>query len=83
MITADELSTRIRAAFPDAIIELTDLTGGLDHWQALIVSPLFEGLSPIARHRKVYAALAEEMKGPIHALSLTTLTPSDPRPNKG
>jgi stress-induced morphogen len=80
MITAAELTTRITAAFPDAVIELNDLTGGLDHWQALIVSSAFEGLSPIARHRKVYAALAEEMKGPIHALTLTTLTPNEPRP---
>jgi stress-induced morphogen len=80
VITAEDLTTRIRAAFPDAIVELHDMTGGLDHWQALIVSEVFAGLSPIARHRRVYAALAEEMKGPIHALTLTTLAPDEPRP---
>jgi len=81
MISAADLESRIRVAFPDAIIELNDLTGGQDHWKALIVSGSFGGLSPIARHRKVYAALVEEMKGPVHALTLTTLTPDEPRPH--
>ena len=80
MITAEDLSARIKAAFPDAEVTLTDLTGGLDHWQAVIVSTAFEGLNPVARHRRVYAALAEEMKGPIHALTMTALTPGEPRP---
>jgi stress-induced morphogen len=80
MITAEDLTARLKAAFPDARVTLTDLTGGLDHWQAVIVSAAFEGLNPVARHRRVYAALAEEMKGPIHALTLTALTPSEPAP---
>jgi stress-induced morphogen len=80
MITAEDLSARIKASFPDAEVTLTDLTGGLDHWQAVIVSTAFEGLNPVARHRRVYAALAEEMKGPIHALTMTALTPGEPRP---
>lgn len=77
MITADALSTLIKAAFPDAEVKLTDLTGGQDHWQAEIRSGAFTGLSAVARHRRVYAALAEEMKGPIHALSLKTLAPGE------
>ncbi len=83
MISADELSTRLKAAFPDAEVALEDLTGGQDHWKAVIVTRAFEGLNPIARHRRVYAALAEEMKGPIHALTLTALTPDEPRPGRG
>jgi stress-induced morphogen len=82
MITAEELTARLKASFPDAEVALTDLTGGQDHWQAVIVSSAFEGLSPVARHRRVYAALAEEMKGPIHALTMTALTPSEPRPQR-
>lgn len=80
MISAADITTKLMAAFPDAEVKLNDLTGGQDHWQATIVTSAFEGLSPIARHRKVYAALAEEMKGPIHALTLTTVTPSEPLP---
>lgn len=77
MISAQELETLLKGAFPDAQIALKDLTGGQDHWQAEIKSSAFSGLSQIARHRKVYAALAEEMKGPIHALSLKTLAPGE------
>jgi stress-induced morphogen len=77
MISADQLTTLLKTAFPDAEVNLKDLTGGQDHWQAEIKSDAFAGLSQIARHRKVYAALAEEMKGPIHALSLKTLAPGE------
>lgn len=72
----EEIVARIQAAHPGAEVELTDLTGTLDHWQAVIISPTFEGLNSLARQRSVYAALGELMKGPIHALTLKTLTPA-------
>ncbi len=50
---------------------------GGGHFRALIVSPRFEGASSLARQRLVYAALAEEMRGEIHALSMRTLTPGE------
>jgi stress-induced morphogen len=77
MITEDQLTQRLKSAFPDAEIQLKDLTGGQDHWQAEITSEAFVGLPLLARHRKVYAALADEMKGPIHALALKTLAPGE------
>ncbi|HET6612264.1 MAG TPA: BolA family transcriptional regulator [Kofleriaceae bacterium] len=67
---------KIRAALPDAEVTLRDLTGTADHWEATIISAAFTGKSLMERHRLVYAALAEEMKGPIHALTLKTLTPN-------
>lgn len=63
---------RLRHAFPDARIEVTDLTGTEDHFQALIVTRAFDGKSRVAQHQMVYAALGELMHGPIHALALTT-----------
>jgi stress-induced morphogen len=66
---------KIRTALPDAKVELKDLTGTEDHWEATVTSAAFVGKSPIERHRMVFGALAEEMKGPIHALTLKTLTP--------
>ena len=68
---------RIRAALPDARIELRDLTGTEDHWQATVISSAFAGKSLIERHRMVMASLAAEMKGPIHALSLEAKTPEE------
>ena len=71
----EDIESKIRAALPDARIQLRDLTGTADHWEATIVSQAFAGKSSLERHRMVFAALAEEMKGPIHALSLKTFTP--------
>ena len=47
------------------------------HWEALIVSPAFEGKTRIQRHQLVYAALGERMREEIHALSMKTLTPAE------
>ncbi len=71
----EAIVAKIRAALPDAEVALKDLTGTKDHWEATIISAAFEGKTLIQRHRMVYDALAEEMKGPIHALSLKTYTP--------
>jgi len=73
----DDIAAKIRAAIPDAVVELKDLTGTKDHWQATIVSQAFSGKSLIQRHRIVMAALAEEMKGLIHALTLDVKTPDE------
>lgn len=75
---ADAIVAKIRASLPDAQVEMKDLTGTEDHWQATVISAAFSGRSLIERHRLVMAALAEEMKGPIHALTLDTKTPGEP-----
>lgn len=74
MIEPQDVRARLLAAFPDADIELEDLTGGKDHYQARVVSDSFEGKTPVQQHQLVYRALAEEMRGPIHALALKTYT---------
>jgi stress-induced morphogen len=76
-VTAEEITVKLRAALPDARVELQDLTGTSDHWKATIVSAAFHGKSLIERHRLVMAALAEEMKGPIHALTLDVKSPDE------
>ncbi len=48
---------------------------GGGHFRATIVSERFAGLSKVQAQRLVYQALADEMGGEIHALSMTTLTP--------
>ena len=71
----EEIVAKIVVALPDAVVELKDLTGTQDHWEAVIVSAGFAGKSLIERHRIVFGALEDEMKGPIHALTIKTLTP--------
>ena len=73
----EAITEKIRAALPDAQVQLKDLTGTEDHWEARIVSTAFAGKSLIQRHRMVMAALADEMKGPIHALTLDVKTPDE------
>ncbi len=72
-----DIVARIRETLPDAQVELKDLTGTEDHWQATVVSAAFSGKTLIERHRLVMAALAVEMKGPIHALTLDVKTPEE------
>ena len=74
---AGEIVARIRATLPDARVELKDLTGTEDHWHATVISTGFTGKSLIERHRLVMGALADEMKGPIHALTLDVKTPDE------
>jgi stress-induced morphogen len=70
-VKPEEITAKIRLAMPDAEVTLKDLTGTQDHWEAVIVSAAFDGKSLIERHRLVNRALAEELAGPIHALTLT------------
>jgi len=70
--TTDELKLRIETAIPGATAEVTDLTGGGDHFRASVVAPEFAALSRIEQHRRVYAVFGPDIGGPIHALSLET-----------
>ena len=72
MPSPETIRMRLLAAFPDARVEVTDLTGTHDHFQALVVASAFQGKSRVEQHRLVYAALGELMDKHIHALALTT-----------
>lgn len=73
----EAIIARIREALPDAEVELRDLTGTEDHWHATVISAAFRGKPLIDRHRLVMGALAAEMKGPIHALTLDVKSPDE------
>lgn len=79
MITPSEIEGLLRAALPDAVVRLRDLTGGADHWSAVVISAAFEGKSLVDRHQIVYGALGEAMRERIHALELKTYTPTQAR----
>ena len=51
--------------------------GGESHFSVTIVSDAFTGLNRVARQRLVNDALKDELAGPVHALSLKTLTPDE------
>ncbi|MBK8481739.1 MAG: BolA family transcriptional regulator [Proteobacteria bacterium] len=51
--------------------------GAETHFSAVIVSSLFRGQALVERHRRVYAALGEELQGAVHAWTMKTLTPEE------
>jgi BolA protein len=56
---------------------------GGGHFRAVIVSAAFEGENRVARQRRVFGLLVDEMKQEIHALSMKTFTPYEWRETEG
>ena len=76
-MSASEIEKRIKAAIPDAVVELRDLAGDDNHWAATVISEQFRGKTRVQQHQLVYRALGERMREEIHALSMRTLTPEE------
>ena len=76
-MTADQLAERIKTLGPGTTVEVTDLTGTQDHWQVLVVSPVFEGKLSFQQHKMIMAIFKEEIaSNEVHALSMKTYSPS-------
>jgi BolA family transcriptional regulator, general stress-responsive regulator len=85
---AQALRSKLEAAFAPVALVIEDESsrhaghsgereGGESHFRIRIVSAAFQGLSRVERQRRVYAAVAEEFAGGLHALALSTLTPEE------
>jgi BolA protein len=85
---ADRLRDRLQRSFSPQSLQIVDDSArhaghagareeGESHFTVTIVSPAFSGLSRVERQRRVYAALAEELSGPVHALSVKALAPGE------
>ncbi len=71
-----EIERMIADALPGARVSVADETGTGDHLRATVAAPQFEGLTRIAQHRLVKAAVSERFDdGTIHALSVKTELP--------
>lgn len=70
-VTPQQLSDWLAAAITCTHLQVE---GDGRHFQALIVSDLFEGLSQVKRHQAVYKALGARMHSDIHALSIRAMT---------
>jgi len=74
---AAELEKAVRAALPDATVEVE--IGGPGHFALRVVSSAFAGLPRVRQQQKVYAAIQHLMAGdaaPVHAIDrLVTTTP--------
>jgi acid stress-induced BolA-like protein IbaG/YrbA len=65
----------IREGLPDAEVQVSGDDGV--HFEAVVISPSFEGKTTLQRHRMVYATLGRLMGNEIHALGLRTELPRD------
>lgn len=75
-MTEEELKKRIEAMSPQTTAHVKDFTGSGDHYQATVISLIFEGKSTIERHKMVMEIFKAEMEtNEVHALSLKTYTP--------
>jgi len=72
---AREIESMIRAALPDAKVEIRDLAGDGDHYAATVISESFRGKSRVQQHKLVYDSLKGQMGGVLHALALQTGVP--------
>ena len=83
----DKIRTLLQAALAPVEIDVGDesalhaghagAASGGGHYTARIVSPRFEGVKLVMRHRLVYDSAHDTMHKEIHALAITALAPSD------
>ena len=74
MLSAHQLKSYIAAGLSCDYIQVLGDDG--THFEAVIVSPAFEGKRMVQQHQLVYAALGDRMRAEIHALGMKTYTPS-------
>ncbi len=81
MPVRDDIARKLRKAFEPSRLEVIDEShlhvghvgarpGGESHFRVEIAADAFRGMSRVARQKAVYGVLAEEMAGPVHALSI-------------
>lgn len=94
MTVAARIETKLAEALAPARLEIADDShkheghagwrpGGQTHFRVLVVAEAFAGMSRVARQRRVYALLAEELDSQVHALQLTTRTPAEDAATQG
>jgi BolA protein len=85
---AESLERKLRAAFAPVKLQIDDDSarhaghggsrpGGETHFNVVIEAAAFEGAPRLERQRMVYRALADELAGPVHALSVKALAPGE------
>ena len=75
MFSAEQIQKKIEESFDGAKVKVMDMTGTSDHFQILVISKVFEGKSPLERHRMVYDLFGSDVGNAIHAMSITAKTP--------
>lgn len=78
MSVGEVVIERLKEAFPDARMKLSDTTGTGDHWELSIASDAFQGLSKVKQHQAIYKPLRDLIDAnQVHALKLKTCVLAD------
>jgi len=84
MTTHETIERQLRETFAPDVLEVHNEShthnvprGSETHFKVVVVSRAFDGLSRVDRHRLVHQALAEVLKGGVHALAITSRTPAE------
>lgn len=84
MVIQQQIESRLREAFSPEHLEVENEShmhsvppGSESHFRVVLVSEAFAGQRKVARHQRVYQLLADELAGPVHALSLFAWTPEE------
>ncbi|AHE97941.1 BolA family protein [Thioalkalivibrio paradoxus] len=73
---SSEVAELIRSRLPEA--EKVEVTGGEGKFEAVVVSPVFDGMSAVKKHQTVYATVRDEIaSGAVHALTIRAMTPQE------
>jgi acid stress-induced BolA-like protein IbaG/YrbA len=80
MVTPESIQVSLEAGLP---CDHVQVSGDGAHFEAVIVSQAFAGLSRVRQHQLVYGALGDRMREEIHALSMQTFTPAQWAERKG
>jgi BolA protein len=84
MSRAERIEQTLRDRFSPTHLEVSNESGmhavpkgSETHFRVVVVTPLFEGLGRVERHKAVYEALAGEMRAGVHALAVVARTPDE------
>ena len=84
MSVQDIIETKIRESLLPSHLEVINEShmhnvppGSESHFKVIVVSDVFEAKSRVQRHQTMNAVLADELAGPVHALSMQTQTDAE------
>lgn len=74
-MTLSELKEKIEKLVPHATVYILDPMHDGQHLEAVVISPVFEGMPLIKQHKMIMGPLSAELAHSVHALGLKTFTP--------
>lgn len=74
-MSVDEIKQTIESAVPEATAYVSDPMRDGQHFQAIVISPTFQGMPLVRQHQLVMRALKDALAESVHAMALKTFTP--------